>query len=659
MRKPIMLLAAVLAIAVLTGGWFAFADTQALPCVTSDMCQPGWWAEKAAEPDALLADTEAVEALNAAFVAEPDCCMNDLTAFIPAYDGDVFQRERVKQAMSALSEYMGDGFFRADGAPVRYSDVADILASIDDAKTESNQHARYGICVRQADIRAVPADLLITDDAADIDYDVLQYSSVRVNEPVIVRAQTADGSWYYCDSACVSGWIAAENIAICANRREWLSAWQIPEEERLVVTQGKLYLDEANVNREASERMLTMGTTLRRVSEDDFDPTVTNRALFHNHAVWLPVRDDAGRYGTTIALIPEHASVSEGALPLTAENILNVAFSMLGDAYGWGGMLGVPDCSQYVRNIYQCFGFELPRNTTWQSAMPAMKINLADMSAEEKAEALDALPVGTILFFRGHEMLYLGAHQGRHYVLSSVGSIMNPNGEGVLRIRSVVINTLEDTVRGNGNTWLEDLNQATVPWLPEEATEEEADQTAMTFEEYLAQGGESWFLTGKQAYTIQAMMVSKETSFHNELEVADYTVTDDGETVVLKGLIGEMWSSKLPKVISTYTKPDGSEISAEDFAEKDIYIDIIPRPAPDAYYAMFVPVDISVTLETAWGDVLHTNLPNAPHGDGDYLVCRAGEDGNPDYSDVWVLNGVVFPEYYDNDREGDALQPAA
>lgn len=478
MRKSIALLAAVLAVAVLSGGLFALADTGALPFVSSDMCRPSWWAEKTAEPGAVLSDAAAIEAMNAAFAAEPDCRMTDLTALFPSYDGDVFQRERVKDAMSALSEYMGDGFFRADGAPVRFADVDDILASIDDAKTQSKQRVRYGICVRQADIRAVPADLLITDDAADIDYDVLQYASVRVNEPVIVRAQTADGSWYYCDSTCVSGWIAAEHIAICANRREWLSAWRIPEAERLVVTQGKLYLDEANVNREASERMLTMGATLRRVDEKDFDPTITNRALFHNHAVWLPVRDAEGRYGTTIALIPEHASVSEGTLPLTAENILNVAFSMLGDAYGWGGMLGVPDCSQYVRNVYKCFGFELPRNTTWQSAMPAMKVNLTDLSAGEKAEALDALPVGTILFFRGHEMLYLGAHEGRHYVLSSVGSIMNPNGEGVMRIRSVVINSLEDTVRGNGNTWLEDLNQATVPWLPEADTEEEADQAA-------------------------------------------------------------------------------------------------------------------------------------------------------------------------------------
>jgi hypothetical protein len=33
--------------------------------------------------------------------------------------------------------------------------------------------------------------------------------------------------------------------------------------------------------------------------------------------------------------------------------------------------------------------------------------------------------------------------------------------------------------------------------------------------------------------------------------------------------------------------------------------------------AMHVPIDITVTVETAWGDVLHTNLPNARHGEGD------------------------------------------
>ena len=155
------------------------------------------------------------------------------------------------------------------------------------------------------------------------------------------------------------------------------------------------------------------------------------------------------------------------------------------------------------------------------------------------------------------------------------------------------------------------------------------------------------------------MMVSGETSFHNELEVADYTVTDYGITVILKGSFGEMWASKLPKVISAYTKPDGSELSEGAFAARDAWIDLITRAEPDTYFAMYVPLNVSVTVKTAWGDELHTNLPNAPHGDGDYLVCRVNEKGGPDLSDVWVLNGAVFPEYYDTDhRSGGSDQEA-
>ena len=191
---------------------------------------------------------------------------------------------------------------------------------------------------------------------------------------------------------------------------------------------------------------------------------------------------------------------------------------------------------------------------------------------------------------------------------------------------------------------------AAVPVMPAFAgddVEYAPDQQVMTLAEYLEKGGQEWFLTGKLEYSVQAMMVSRETKFHNELEVVDYTVNDDGVTVVLKGTLGEMWTSGLSKVIATYTRPDGSEITAADFAEKDVFIDLITRAAPDTNYAMHVPNRVSVTVETAWGNVLHTNLPNAPHGDGDFLVCRAGEDGHPDLSDVWVLNGNQFMLNYD------------
>ena len=184
-------------------------------------------------------------------------------------------------------------------------------------------------------------------------------------------------------------------------------------------------------------------------------------------------------------------------------------------------------------------------------------------------------------------------------------------------------------------------------------------QTVMTLDEYNEKSSREWFLTGKKEYSVQGMMVSKETSFHNELEVTDYTVTDDGVTVILKGTLGEMWASKLPKVISTYTKTDGSKLSEKDFAEKDVFIDLKTIPSPDTNFAMFVPNTISVTVETAWGDILHTNLPNAPHGDGDFLVCRVGEDNAPDLSDVWVLNGVQFPETYDTTHMNETIEISA
>ena len=178
-------------------------------------------------------------------------------------------------------------------------------------------------------------------------------------------------------------------------------------------------------------------------------------------------------------------------------------------------------------------------------------------------------------------------------------------------------------------------------------TEDDKGQMVMTLQEYLDKTDEQWFLTGKKEYTIQAMMVSGEFSFHNDLEGTDYTVTDDGDTVVLRGTVGEMWPTGVEKVMSSYIKPDGCRIEKDDFSPRDEFIDITSIPASDSRYAMHVPVNISVTVETSSGDILHTSLPEVPHGDGDFLVCEISEDGTPDLSDIWVVNGSVFPNTYD------------
>ena len=167
----------------------------------------------------------------------------------------------------------------------------------------------------------------------------------------------------------------------------------------------------------------------------------------------------------------------------------------------------------------------------------------------------------------------------------------------------------------------------------------------ITVEDYLALGRSDWFPTGKTDYRVQAKMVSADTEVYNVLEDAHYTAQPNGEDVILKGTQGEEWVTKLSKVAKTYTTPDGSEITLEDFAQLDVYIELKTIPT-EGYFAYFIPAAYKVSVSTAWGDVLHANRDGVPHGDGDYLVCAAGEDGKPDLSDVWVVNGAVFAGTY-------------
>ncbi len=445
-----------------------------LPQVTQEMEDPSYWTDPAGE---VLAGAEEITAVNAAVMERVECCMIDLKRDYAPYDGRALRQELLEMAKRDLGGFMGSGYYNAEGGPVSLESAEEIWANIEASPAGAPEEVRYGICVEVADVRAVPTAMIITDSPGDNDFDVLQLSNLRVNEPVVIKAETGDGAWYYCDSVCVSGWVPAERIAVCSDREEWISAWCIPEDELLVVAQSRLYLDRANVNAASSERMLTMGTTLRIVDGDEYDSALVNRAPCHNHAVWLPVRCEDGSYSKTIALIPTRHEVSMGYLPLTEENILRVSLTALGDAYGWGGMLGVPDCSLFVRNVYKCFGLEIPRNTTWQSAMPTGKVSLEGMDQDSKASLLETLPSGTILFFNGHEMLYLGESGGKHYVLSSVSSIMAPEGGYIMRLRCVVINTLEDTMRASGRSWLEDLNLAVVPY-DMQIGESEADSAA-------------------------------------------------------------------------------------------------------------------------------------------------------------------------------------
>ena len=453
-------------------------ESMYMPNVDEKLCSPVYWA--AQEPhlgNEVLAELPELEAINQSILETPDCCMTDLRQARKYYHQKALYRSLWASTFSDAVAVTSSVHYGMDGAELSGADIYELMGNVGAEEGQELAKLQYGICVRRTDLLALPTDVLATDALGDTDYNFFQISALRVNEPVTVKATSRDGKFYYCDADCVSGWAPTEDIAICEDKEDWLEAWDIPNEEAIVVTQSRIHLEESNINPAVSGVVLPMGTVLRKVPDEEYDAAVTGRQLYQNTAVWLPIRQEDGSYAKTIALISQNQTFSEGYLPLTTRHILKVAFSKLGEVYGWGSMLDSVDCSNYIRDIYKCFGLSLARNTTWQSAMPVFKYDVASSTDLEKKELLKTLPAGTVLYFNGHEMLYLGESDGRFYVISALGSIKDFESDDILNVRSIVVNAL-DIVRPNGNTWLKSLDTMLVPYLTPDAVigEEDAEE---------------------------------------------------------------------------------------------------------------------------------------------------------------------------------------
>lgn len=428
-----------------------------MPGVTAEMSGADYWAALYDDAQEVILAPEEIEAFNADTCHVSGTMVMDLRTADETFDGKA-RNEMIRTSSTADAEYYFGWTYGPDGKKADWDYYEDMIRNCIDPRAKTVMPVRYAVAVKRTVLQVFPAEDPIWDDPNDPDFNYQYLSAVHVNDPMLIYTTSRDGKYYLARSRDCSGWIPAEDVALCQNREEWLSAWDIPADKVLVVYGNKEYTDASNSAPDTARRMLTQGTTLEMVTGLVPDQLVNNRYPYHNYVVYLPVRREDGSYEKQMALLPETAKVSVGYLPLTMENIAVVALNNLGDAYGWGGMMDVEDCSGLVRTIYSCFGLDIGRNGNWQWNMSIEKIDTTYMSLEEKIQILDELPLGAALCFSGHEMLYLGKVDGKHYVISTVSSIMSPETGNRLRTRDVMINTL-DVKRANGQSWVQALNK--------------------------------------------------------------------------------------------------------------------------------------------------------------------------------------------------------
>ncbi len=305
---------------------------------------------------------------------------------------------------------------------------------------------RYGVIVHSTASYDFPIADIMTGSNLDETENLLQQTYFRMNEPVLVLWESADTQWYYVMANEFVGWIQSKDCALFDSRADW-NAFQ-EQENFLVVTK------DSKIDGIADK--VFMSTKLYLAAEGE-----ANDVTQGDYIVRVPQRGEGGKLQYTYTALSKDDNVHEGYLPYTIRNTLTLAFQELGDPYGWGGIDGKRDCSMYIKDIYNCFGFQMPRNSQIQMNFPEKRVKTGEMSLLEKDALLEKTNAGAILGFKGHVMLYLGKDNGQHYVISMLGSYIPENvtenfGDHIVSAQKVMINTL-DVKRKSGNTWLQEI----------------------------------------------------------------------------------------------------------------------------------------------------------------------------------------------------------
>jgi len=415
-----------------TTGRFYYSAPTILPHTTPAMKTAGFWISYHPFPDKVILHPQEVEDFNNR-VRDDLKLTKDILKIPSRFSGEQLKIELERNLVQIISK----DYYDEDGriAGQEFFDKIKSDMAFDTIPDEID--VQYGFIVHFADQRFFPTNQGLYEKAGDIDFDELQNSDLDVGTPVVVLHQSRDNKWLYVMTDIADGWVKTDLVALCA-KEEIEFARGAPF---VVVTKAKadIFLDEGMNQYYDFARMGT-----RFVFEQVFD----NDTL----EVRLPVRNEEGQMLWRAGYM-SRSNVHQGFLPYTPRHILQQAFELLNEPYGWGGMHGEQDCSRLLHEVFDTIGINLPRNSKEQAQVGRLlaKFN-EDTPPEEKLKVLreQAISGITLLPMKGHIMLYLGMVEDRPYAIHSVWAYREPvKNQDVIRVINRV--ALSDLSLGEGS----------------------------------------------------------------------------------------------------------------------------------------------------------------------------------------------------------------
>ncbi|GAA8158059.1 SH3 domain-containing C40 family peptidase [Helicobacter pylori] len=300
------------------------------------------------------------------------------------------------------------------------------------------------VVVRDSDVRAVPTNKPYYLSQKGYPFDRYQNSLIFQGTPVLVTHFNTDKTYAHIQSSFVYGWIKVSDLAYMHDKDiELLTkiknyVMPIKDKIPLYTDYGDFYTD-ARVG-----ELFALIPQSQNASQNPQKKELKAYGFLR----------DAKGYATLQSVILNEKDFFVFPKAFTSENMAYFIDTMLGQKYGWGGLLGNRDCSAFTRDSFANFGILLPRNSYAQSRYANNYVDLSSMKAKEKEDYIikNATPFGTLIYLKGHIMLYLGVYNHQAIVAHSIWSVQTQKHFKTLshKIGGVVITSLWLAEEHNG-----------------------------------------------------------------------------------------------------------------------------------------------------------------------------------------------------------------
>jgi hypothetical protein len=301
------------------------------------------------------------------------------------------------------------------------------------ASLDNYPNARhFAITTRHTNLRMLPTQgphfYKPEGDIASWPFDNLQISSVAANTPIFVCHLSADKSWALVETNFAFGWIPVEDYARVDEG--FIKTWESGRYAAIIKDKTSIFDAEGNFGLRTS-----IGQIFPLVNE------MTDKLEI------LIAAADKNNCAVIKQVSVSRQIVAPKPLLLNYPNAIKIANELIDEPYGWGGLYGNRDCSAMTRDFFTPFGIWLPRHSEDQVKEVGTFVDLQGLDSAEKEKIIleKGIPYLSLLWRKGHVMLYIGRQNDRALIFHNAWGIKTidlSGREGRKIIGKAVITTL-------------------------------------------------------------------------------------------------------------------------------------------------------------------------------------------------------------------------